>query len=99
MPCFIDDSDRQLYLTALREASLRYHCAIHAYVLMTNHVHLLVTPETKGAVSRMMQGIGRIYVAELMLVIAAPEHCGRAASSRAWSTERATFWHATATSK
>jgi putative transposase len=64
MPCFVDDVDRQLYLTALRDASLRYRCAIHAYVLMTNHVHLLVTPETTGAVSRMMQGVGRIYVAK-----------------------------------
>jgi putative transposase len=64
MPCFLDDADRRLYLTALREMSLRYACAIHAYVLMTNHVHLLITPEAAGAVSRMMQGVGRIYVAE-----------------------------------
>jgi len=64
MPCFIDDVDRQRYLTALRETSQRYRCAIHAYVLMTNHVHLLVTPESAGALSRLMQGIGRIYVAE-----------------------------------
>jgi putative transposase len=65
MPCFFDDADRHLYLTALREMSLRYGCAIHAYVLMSNHVHLLVTPDSAGAVSRMMQGIGRIYVAEI----------------------------------
>ncbi|MGH8122616.1 MAG: transposase [Rudaea sp.] len=64
MPCFLDDVDRRLYLTALREMSMRYACAIHAYVLMSNHVHLLTTPETAGAVSQMMQGIGRIYVAE-----------------------------------
>lgn len=37
-------------------------CALHAYVLMTNHVHLLVTPNDKGAVSKMMQAIGRRYV-------------------------------------
>ena len=64
MPCFLDEADRRLYLTALREMSLRYGCAIHAYVLMTNHVHLVVTPEAAGGVSRMMQGIGRLYVAE-----------------------------------
>jgi len=63
MPCFIDDQDRRQYLMALYEMSLRYACAIHAYVLMTNHVHLLATPETVGGVSRMMQGIGRLYVA------------------------------------
>ena len=56
--------DRRLYLQALREMSMRYACAIHAYVLMTNHVHLLATPETADAISRMMQGIGRLYVAE-----------------------------------
>lgn len=45
----------------------RYGCAIHAFVLMSNHVHLLVTPDAVGAVSRMMQGIGRRYVAEFNL--------------------------------
>jgi len=64
MPCFLDDTDRRRYLTALREMSLRYGCDIHAYVLMSNHVHLLATPATVGAVSRMMQGVGRLYVAE-----------------------------------
>ena len=62
LPCFFDVLDRRRYLAALREMSLHYGCAIHAYVLMTNHVHLLVTPETLGGVSRMMQGIGRTYV-------------------------------------
>jgi putative transposase len=61
-PCFFDDSDYRHYLGALREMSLRYECAIHAYVLMTNHVHLLATPRSVGAVGRMMQGVGRNYV-------------------------------------
>ena len=39
-------------------------CAIHAFVLMSNHVHPLTTPSNVGAVSRMMQGIGRIYLPE-----------------------------------
>lgn len=62
MPCFFDDEDRQRYLTVLREATLRHECAVHAYVLMTNHVHLLVSPASVGAVSRMMQTLGRLYV-------------------------------------
>ena len=62
MPCFIDDVDRQRYLTALRETSQRHRCAIHAYVLMTNHVHLLVTPTQTGQIARMMQSLGRRYV-------------------------------------
>jgi putative transposase len=61
-PCFFSDADCLRYLTNLREAALRYGVAIHAYVLMTNHVHLLASPGTEGAVSRMMQCLGRHYV-------------------------------------
>jgi hypothetical protein len=46
----------------VRDAALRHACDVHAYVLMTNHVHLLATPRTVGAVSRMMQMLGRCYV-------------------------------------
>ena len=60
--CFHADNDRTLYLRCLREAARRYHCAIHAYVLMANHVHLLVTPSVQGAVAGMMQDLGRRYV-------------------------------------
>lgn len=62
-PCFADDADFLHYRQELGEAALRHECAIHAYVLMTNHVHLLVTPRTAGGVSRLMQAIGRRYVA------------------------------------
>ena len=61
LPCFLDDEDRQRYLQHLRECLLRYGCVLHAYVLMTNHVHLLVTPNEVGAVSRLMQTFGRKY--------------------------------------
>jgi putative transposase len=46
----------------LREAGKQHHCLVHAYVLMTNHVHLLITPTDKGALSRCMQALGRRYV-------------------------------------
>jgi putative transposase len=62
-PCFAADGDYGNYLQELTEASLKHGCSLHAYVLMTNHVHLLVTPAEVGAVSRMMQAIGRRYVA------------------------------------
>ncbi|MFC5488285.1 transposase [Dokdonella soli] len=62
MPCFFDDDDRRRYMTVLREASLRHHCSIHAYVLMSNHVHLLASPATPGATASMMQSLGRMYV-------------------------------------
>lgn len=43
-------------------AAHRHKCSVHAYVLMSNHVHLLVTPEASGAVAAMMQDLGRRYV-------------------------------------
>lgn len=61
-PCFFQTADYRGYLTLLREAAQRHGCAAHAYVLMTNHAHLLVTPAQAGAVSRMMQTLGRNYV-------------------------------------
>ena len=60
--CFFDDSDRYRYLAILESAACRRGCAVHAYVLMTNHVHLLVTPTSPDGVSKLMQDIGREYV-------------------------------------
>ena len=59
---FADREDYACYLRVLRDAGKRAGCAIHAYVLMTNHVHLLVTPDTERGPARMMQWIGRGYV-------------------------------------
>ncbi len=61
-PCFFRDIDRTRYLQDLRELSLKGACDVHAYVLMTNHVHLLVTPLQSGAISRLIQSLGRRYV-------------------------------------
>jgi putative transposase len=60
--CFFTDADYRVYLESLREARETCDCDIHAYVLMTNHVHLLVTPRGDHGVSRMMQSLGRRYV-------------------------------------
>lgn len=59
---FLDDEDRRAYLAALREAAALQRVAVHAYVLMDDHLHLLVTPPTAGALSKMLQAIGRRYV-------------------------------------
>lgn len=59
---FYEDSDYRAYLDWLREGAARYKCAIHAYVLMTNHVHVLATPADDEGISRMMQYVGRRYV-------------------------------------
>lgn len=61
LPCFLDDDDRTRYLRCLQEALLRYEVELHAYVLMSNHVHLLVTPVRPRGLSRMMQALGRNY--------------------------------------
>jgi len=60
--CFRQPTDFRSYLAALRETSGDYGVSIYAYVLMTNHVHILATPGHEGAVSRMMQQLGRKYV-------------------------------------
>lgn len=44
LPCFLDDDDRRRYLQLLLESLLHTGCRLHAYVLMDNHVHLLLTP-------------------------------------------------------
>jgi putative transposase len=54
--------DHRLYLDCLLDASRTHGVAIHAYVLMTNHVHLLASPSHAQAVPRMMQTLGRRYV-------------------------------------
>jgi len=59
---FYCDDDYQYYLYCLGLAVKRFKVELHAYVLMTNHVHLLVTPKDEYGVSRMMQSVGRNYV-------------------------------------
>ena len=61
-PCFFDEQDRLAYLDWLREALAREHWRMHAYVLMTNHVHLLLTPDDASAVPRVLMSVGRRYV-------------------------------------
>jgi len=60
--CFGSEEDFAAYAHWLAESSGRYRVAIHAWVFMTNHVHLLVTAEEADGVSRMMQSLGRQYV-------------------------------------
>lgn len=60
--CFFADVDRRHYLAWLHQAARKYGSSVHAYVLMTNHVHLLATGADAGALGRMMQSLGRRYV-------------------------------------
>lgn len=60
--CFSSDEDIGTYAHWLHEAAIKYDVQIHAWVFMTNHVHLLATPSHEHATSLMMQHIGRHYV-------------------------------------
>lgn len=59
---FRSPEEYRRYQQVLQDASVRAACAIHAFVLMTNHVHLLVTPAAACGPARLMQAIGRQYV-------------------------------------
>ncbi len=60
--CFFDDEDFEFYLHWLGAAIDEHECALHAYVLMTNHVHLLLTPTRHECVANIFMSIGRRYV-------------------------------------
>jgi len=60
--CFASEDDFAAYAYWLEKFSRQYHVAIHAWVFMTNHVHLLMTPETRDGISKLMQTLGRQYV-------------------------------------
>ena len=60
--CFGSEEDFAAYAHWLDEYARKFRVAIHAWVFMSNHVHLLLTPETENGVSRLMQALGRHYV-------------------------------------
>ena len=61
-PIFATTADRELLLDLLREGAVRFEVALHAYVLMDNHFHLLATPQSTQSLPHMMQAVGRRYV-------------------------------------
>lgn len=61
-PCFFGEEDYQSYLYWLGEAMKKERCALHAYALMTNHVHLLITPQHAESIPRLIIALGRRYV-------------------------------------
>lgn len=61
-PCFFTDEDYLVYLDCLKDAAERHDCAVHAYVLMPDHVQLLVSLETEQRLSRVMRAVTGRYV-------------------------------------
>ena len=60
--CFRNEGDYHLYLELLNTACKRHDCDVHAYVLMTNHVHILLTPNQPQGASLVFRDLGRDYV-------------------------------------
>ncbi len=60
--CFFSEEDNLFYLETLREQAENHNCLIHAYVLMTNHVHLLLTPQKEDSAALLMKHLGQRYV-------------------------------------
>jgi putative transposase len=60
--CFFADEDYRVYLNWLQQYARQCDCAVHAYVLMTNHVHLLLTPRTADGAGALMKRLGQRYV-------------------------------------
>lgn len=61
-PIFAGDEDYSFYLECLQDAAKHHALSVHAYVLMTNHVHILVSPKTQGSIPKTLQSVGRRYV-------------------------------------
>jgi putative transposase len=60
--CFFSDSDYLAYLHYLHKFAARFGCSVHAYCLMTNHVHLLLTPHSKESCGLLMKNLSQHYV-------------------------------------
>ncbi|NOY16646.1 MAG: transposase [Gammaproteobacteria bacterium] len=59
--CFVEPENYRFYLQLWQELSLRYRAGVHAYCLMTNHIHFLATPETETSLSNVMKVVGSRY--------------------------------------
>ena len=59
---FCAEADYRFYLEKLQFACKKHGCEVHAYVLMTNHVHMLMTPHAEQSLSKTLQMVGRYYV-------------------------------------
>jgi putative transposase len=60
--CFFEDADYIAYLNLLGDFAHKTGCAVHAYCLMTNHVHLFLTPHTEQSCAQLMKNVGQRYV-------------------------------------
>lgn len=59
---FLSDADRACFLNLLVDAAQAHGCALHAFVLLDNHFHLLLTPSAPDSLAKTLQALGRRYV-------------------------------------
>jgi putative transposase len=77
--CFYADEDYLFYLEWLQRYARQAGCAVHAYLLMTNHVHLLLTSSTAGGAGALMKVLGQRYVQYVNRTYRMPLHTYMAA--------------------
>jgi putative transposase len=92
-PTFFDRSSYVSYLHWLREYSQAHRVQVHAWCLMTNHVHLLLTPSEGGGLSRLMQNLNRAYVQKLNYRCQRVGHLWSGRFKAAVISDRAYFFH------
>ena len=84
--CFYDTGDYQFYLDTLSEQAVNSDCDIHAFCLMTNHVHLLLTPNVNDSAASLMKQLGQCYAQFINRTSTiAAAHSGKAGSAPASS--------------
>jgi len=77
---FADDLDRDHFLRVMHKAFVKHDVALHAYVLMDNHVHLLATPKTTGGLAHAMRALGTATCRRSTSDTVDPARFGRVAS-------------------
>jgi putative transposase len=89
--CFFADADYELYLAHLQAVAAKFECAVHAYCLMTNHVHLLLTPRKADGCALLMKHLAQRYVQHVNRTYRKRlARCGRSASAPASPSRNAT---------
>lgn len=86
--CFVADEDYRIYLKWLGEYAVQLDCQVHAYVLMTNHVHLLVSNPRAVAAGALMKALGQRYVQYFNRTYQRSGTLWGGASAPAWCSRR-----------
>lgn len=96
--CFFADEDYRFYLAWLAEHASKCGCRIHAYVLMTNHVHLLLSADDAEAPGALMKAVGQRYVQYINRTYRRSGTLWEGRYRSAWRRTRPICWRVSATS-